>query len=116
MTNCRSGRRAASTGPPFVRTAEPLEQGDAKATFVGSAGSQGDGVDLVLKDVVLGVHGGVTGPGLERRFERSFWGTVSVRQLNRKLCPIILPNSGSRFPRGPPLGKARPVLDANSGL
>lgn len=42
------------------------------------------------------------------RFERSFWGTVSVRQLNRKLCPIILPNSGSRFPRGPPLGKRDP--------
>ena len=39
-----------------------LEQGDAKATFIGS---QGDGVDLMLKDVVLGVHGGVTGPGLE---------------------------------------------------
>ena len=41
--------------------------------------------------------------------ERSILGcTVSARQLNRKLCPIILPNSGSRFPRGPPLGKRDP--------
>ena len=48
------------------RAAEPLEQGNAKAANIRLAGSQGDGVDLVLKDVVLGVHGGVTGPGLER--------------------------------------------------
>ena len=66
MTNCRSGRRAASTGPPFVRTAEPLEQGGAKAADVRLARRQRDGVDLVLKDIVLGVHGGMTGPGLER--------------------------------------------------
>ena len=66
MTNCRSGWRAASTGPPFVRTAEPLEQGDAKGTGVGSARRQRNGVDLVLEDVVLGVHRGVTGPRLER--------------------------------------------------
>lgn len=63
MTNCRPGRRATSTDPPFVRTAEPLEQGYAKATFIGSAGGQRNGVDLVLKDIVLGVHGGMTGPG-----------------------------------------------------
>ena len=54
------------TARSIDRAAEPLEQGDAKAAFIGSAGSQVDGVDLVLKDIVLGVHGGVTGPGLER--------------------------------------------------
>ena len=51
------------TARSIDRAAEPLEQGDAKAAFIGSAGSQVDGVDLVLKDIVLGVHGGVTGPG-----------------------------------------------------
>lgn len=54
------------TARSIDRAAEPLEQGDAKAAFIGSAGGQGDGVDLVLKDVVLGGHGGVTGPRLER--------------------------------------------------
>lgn len=48
------------------RAAEPLEQGNAKTALVRLARGQGDGVDLVLKDIVLGVHGGMTGPGLER--------------------------------------------------
>ena len=48
------------------RAAEPLEQGNVKTALVRLARGQGDGVDLVLKDIVLGVHGGVTGPGLER--------------------------------------------------
>ena len=41
------------TARSIDRAAASLEQGNAKAALVRLAGSQGDGVDLVLKDVCL---------------------------------------------------------------
>lgn len=43
------------------------------------------------------------------RFERSFWGTVSVRRLNRKVRPVIWLESGSQFPKGLCLGNRDPL-------
>lgn len=42
------------------------------------------------------------------QFERLFWDAVSAEGLNRKARPVPRPDSGTRFPLGPPSGKRIP--------